>query len=147
MRIRLPFSALGLLFSAAACPCFADEAEELRQLRDTTIALVNALVEQGVLTREKADAIIAQARQAGSKAAGAAPATADPAPTVPPTPPLAPGTVRVPYVPESVKQEITAQVKQEVLAQAKTERWGEPGAFPDWLSRINWSGDLRVREE
>src|SRR5580704_10754653 len=98
MRIRWPFATLVLLFSAAASPCFADEAEELRQLRDTTIALVNALVEQGVLTREKADAIIAQARQAGAKGAAAAPSTANSAPTVPPAPPLAPGTVRVPYV-------------------------------------------------
>ncbi|HEY2463032.1 MAG TPA: putative porin [Steroidobacteraceae bacterium] len=152
MRTRWPFATLALLLSAAVSPCLADEAEELRQLRDTTISLVNALVEQGVLTREKADAIIAQARQAGAKAAAAAPPVASPptansAPVVPAAPPLAPGTVRVPYVPETVKQEITAQVKQEVLAQAKTERWGEPGAFPDWLSRINWSGDLRVREE
>ena len=145
---------MALLFAAAAGPCLADEAEELRQLRDTTISLVNALVEQGVLTREKADAIIAQARQAGAKGAAAAPAagaaapaTANSAPVVAPAPPLAPGTVRVPYVPETVKQEITAQVKQDVLAQAKTERWGEPGAFPDWLSRFNWSGDLRIREE
>jgi Putative porin len=150
MRTRWPFATLVLLFSAAASPCLADQAEELRQLRDTTISLVNALVEQGVLTREKADAIIAQARQAGAKAAApvtTAPATANSAPVVPPAPALAPGTVRVPYVPETVKQEITTEVKQEVLAQAKSERWGEPGAFPDWLSRFNWSGDLRIREE
>jgi len=123
-----------------------DEADELRRLRDTTIALVNALVEQGVLTREKADAIIAKAEQAGTKPAGTAPA----APASPPTaaaPPLAPGTVRVPYVPETVKQEITNEVRQDVLAQAKTERWGEPGAFPDWLRRFNWGGDVRIRFE
>jgi hypothetical protein len=154
MRIR-PYALLALLFAAAAGPSFADEAEELRQLRDTTISLVNALVEQGVLTREKADAIIAQARQAGAKAAATAtpapPAssasTVAPAATVPPAPDLAPGTVRVPYVPEMVRQEITEQVKKDVLAQAKAERWGEPGALPDWLSRFTWSGDLRIREE
>src|SRR5271170_293205 len=44
-----------LLLSAAAAPIRADEIDELRQLRDTTIALVNALVEQGVLSRQKAD--------------------------------------------------------------------------------------------
>jgi hypothetical protein len=53
----------------------------------------------------------------------------------------------VPYVPETVKQEISNEVKQEVLAQAKTERWGEPGAFPDWLRRLYWYGDLRLRDE
>jgi hypothetical protein len=147
MRIR-PHAFLALLLAAAAGPSFADEAEELRQLRDTTISLVNALVEQGVLTREKADAIIAQARQAGAKAAATAvPAPAKAASPGVPAPDLAPGTVRVPYVPEMVRQEITEKVKNDVLAQAKTERWGEPGAFPDWLSRFNWSGDLRIREE
>jgi hypothetical protein len=50
-------------------------------------------------------------------------------------------------VPESVKQEIGEQVRQEVLAQAKTERWGEPGAFPDWLHRIDFAGDIRIRGE
>jgi hypothetical protein len=62
-------------------------------------------------------------------------------------PPLAPGTVRVPYIPESVKQEITNEVKQDVAAQAKAERWGEPGAFPEWLRRFDWYGDLRIRYE
>jgi hypothetical protein len=152
MRTRWRSAILALLFAAAANPGFADEADELRKLRESTIALVNALVEQGVLTREKADAIIAKALQAGaqSPAAGAPPNVA-PAP-VPggatgsaATPPLAPGTVRVPYVPETVKQEITNEVKQDVLAQAKTERWGEPGAFPDWLRRFDWYGDVRIR--
>jgi Putative porin len=147
MRRRWPAAILAFVCSMGASPGFADEAEELRQLRDTTISLVNALVDQGVLTREKADAIIAQAQKAGAKSAAAAPAPANPATAAAPGPPLAPGTVRVPYVPETVKQEITAEVKQDVLAQAKTERWGEPGALPDWLSRFNWSGDLRIREE
>jgi hypothetical protein len=159
MRIRWRHALLTLLLTAAASPGLADEIEELRRLRDTTISLVNALVEQGVLTREKADAIIAQAQQAGAKpsAAGAPPGTAAGGPaavapgaataSAPGAPPLAPGTVRVPYVPEMVKQQITNEVKQDVLAQAKTERWGEPGAFPDWLRRFYWYGDMRIRGE
>jgi Putative porin len=144
MGIRWRYALLALLCSAVVSPSFADEADELRKLRDTTIALVNALVEQGVLTREKADAIIAQAQQAGAKAPATAGAAAPPAPAAPP---IAPGTVRVPYVPETVKQEISSEVKQEVLAQAKTERWGDPGAFPDWLRRFTWYGDMRLRFE
>jgi len=162
MRIRLRRVFLATLLCVAATPSIADEIDELRRLRDTTIALVNALVEQGVLTRAKADALIAQAEQAGSKG----PATAAQTPPVPAPPSavdrsaavpsaggpnagatLAPGVVRVPYVPESVKQEIGAEVKQEVLAQAKTERWGDPDAFPEWLRVINWSGDIRFRAE
>jgi hypothetical protein len=128
-----------VLLMAVAAPGFADEADELRKLRDTTITLVNLLVEQGVITREKADALIAQAQQAGANGAAATPAP--PAPAAP----VAPGVVRVPYVPEAVKQEISAQVEKDVLAQARTERWGEPGAMPDWLSHFTWSGDMRLR--
>ena len=158
---------LACLCLTAAMPALgADQAEELRSLRDTTIALINSLVQQGVLSREKADQLIRQAEQAGRKPApGAAPVAGAAAPAAagavgaagaaaaagavgaasPAAPPVAPGTVRVPYVPETVKQEIREEVKQDVLAQAKTERWGEPGALPDWLRRITWYGDVRVR--
>jgi len=105
--------------------------------------------------------LIAQAEQAGARTAGnAGGSTGAPppggAPTSPPaaaSPPAgaaaapAPGVVRVPYIPEAVKQEIGEQVKQDVLAQAKSERWGEPGAFPDWLRHFDWYGDFRFRAE
>src|ERR1700723_2377333 len=106
MRTRWRFALLGLVLSAAASPSFADDLDELRKLRDTTISLVNALVEQGVLTRAKADAIIAQAQQAGAKPTGGAASSTAPAATGAPAaaePPPAPGVVRVPYVPETVK--------------------------------------------
>src|SRR5580693_818753 len=194
MRTPWRIALLGLVLSAAASPSFADDLDELRKLRDTTISLVNALVEQGVLTRAKADAIIAQAEQAGAKApanappgtanapaavaagapnSGAAPAgapnavaaaapaavgsttvaaaaakpAAGAAPSGAAVAPAEPGVVRVPYIPESVKQDITNDVKQDVLAQAKTERWGDPGALPDWLKHFTWYGDMRVRFE
>lgn len=57
------------------------------------------------------------------------------------------GTVHVQYVPEAVKRQILEQVRQDVLAQAKKERWGDPGALPDWIYRISWSGDFRLRGE
>jgi hypothetical protein len=141
---------LGWVLAAAATPSLADESDELRKLRDSTIALVNALVDQGVLTRAKADAIIAQAMQSGAKPPvnAAPPSGASQASSAAASaPPAVPGEVRVPYVPEAVKEEIRDQVKQDVLAQAKTERWGEPGAFPDWLQHFSWYGDIRVRGE
>ena len=59
---------LACLCLTAAMPALgADQAEELRSLRDTTIALINSLVQQGVLSREKADQLIRQAEQAGRK--------------------------------------------------------------------------------
>jgi hypothetical protein len=163
MTTRWRYALLGLLLSAAAAPSFGDELDELRKLRDSTISLVNALVDQGVLTRAKADEIIAQANAgaAGAPAKGAAGGTpaagapaksplnasAPPVVAAPAQPPVAPGVVRVPYVPETVKEEIRDEVKADVLAQAKTERWGEPGAFPDWLRHFTWYGDVRVRGE
>lgn len=68
---------------------------------------------------------------------------------------VARGDVRVTYVPqyirdeirEQVRAEVTPQVVKEVLAQAKTEKWGVPGALPDWVGRVKFSGDVRVREQ
>ncbi len=53
--------------------------------------------------------------------------------------------VRVTYVPEHVRREIQDQVKQEVVAQAKQERWGDVNAVPEWLDRLKWEGDFRLR--
>src|SRR3954453_6579377 len=81
-----------LLAAASAAPAMADDLEEVRKLRDTTIALVNALVDQGVLSREKADELIRKAEEAGKKPA-AAPAVAavpgSPGAAAPGPPPVA----------------------------------------------------------
>ncbi len=126
---------VALLMLGTALPAMAEELEELRNLRDTTVNLLNALVDQGVLTRATADELIRKAQEASKEAAPAPGANAA----------VAPGVVRVPYVPETVKQQIRDEVKQDVLAQAKTERWGDPGALPSWLDRITVSGDARLR--
>lgn len=140
---------LSLLPVVTAAPAMADELAEVRSLRDTTIALVNLLVEQGVLTREKADELIRKAEQAGKSGAVAAAPPNAAAPAAPKGAPGAgtvePGVVRVPYVPETVKQEIREEVKQDVLTQARQERWGDPGALPSWLDRISFAGDVRFR--
>lgn len=128
-------AALALAAALAAAPAAANERESLEALHETTMGLIDALVEQGILPQEKADAMVkaAQARAAKSAARQkAAAATAG-------------GPVRVQYVPESVKAEIREQIKQEVMAQARNERWAEPNAVPAWVDRIKWEGDLRVR--
>ena len=112
---------------------WADEREDLEIVRQTTINLIFALVEKGVLTNDAAQALVKQAEEAARKKVAA---TA----TVP-----SDKVVRVPYVPESVKREIREQIKQEVVAQAKTERWGEVNAIPEWIDRLKWEGDIRVR--
>jgi hypothetical protein len=108
----------------------------------TVINLINLLVKQGVLTQASASSLIAQAQTEAVQARAAnahGPVVAN-APTQP-------GDVAVPYVPQVVRDQIRDQVKQEVVAQAKAENWATPNTFPDWVSRITFSGDMRVRDE
>lgn len=130
-------SAMVLALTAPAA--HADERAALETLRQTTRNLIDALVEGGVLSREKADALMAAAEQKAAaeqtrKPVPAATTTADGKPVL-----------RVPYVPESMRNQIRDEVKEEVLAQAKAERWGVPNATPSWVDRIRIEGDMRVR--
>jgi hypothetical protein len=123
------------------------EAQSLNELRNTVINLLQGLVERGVLTREQAQAMV---KAAQDKAAAEAAATAQQDKAE-----AAAGTVRVPYVPQIVKDEIRKQVAadlapevtKQVVAEAKSEQWGVPGALPDWIKRVTLSGDVRVRGE
>lgn len=119
----------------------AGENGDLSQLHDTTMNLIKLLVQEGVLSKDKADALI---KQAESGATSATPSTAS---TAESASKASTDVVRVPYVPQVVREEIREEVKRDVLAQARNERWGDPGALPDWLSRITWSNDLRARYE
>ena len=120
----------------------ADERQSLEELRNTVINLLQALVDQGVISREKADQMVKSAQEKAAANAAAA-AKADE------------GAVRVPYVPQIVKDEIAKQVAQEVkpavvadvVNEAKTEKWGVPGALADWLTRTRLSGSITLREE
>lgn len=120
---------LAVALALAGTPAAADGRDSYDALKQTTLHLIEALVEQGVLTRERADALLRQAEQKAA-AAGSAHRSS---------------TVRVQYVPEVVKEQIREEIKQEVLAQAKSERWAEPNAIPAWLDRIQWEGDVRLR--
>jgi Putative porin len=129
----------------------AGEKEELILLRNTTVNLIEELVKKGVLSekvandmfsRAEADADVEtkQLAQQGSKDEKIKPE---------------PGEVRVPYVPEFVKDEIRQQVRRElkedvvgdVMEKAKSEKWGIPDALPDWVNRFKLSGDLRLRSQ
>jgi len=141
MPLRKPrpprLRALALLLAIGLAPQIrASEREDLEQLRNTTMSLIQALVEQGLLTREKAAELLKKAEVRPS--APAAPQTARTGPDGKPV-------VRVPYVSETVKTEMREQIKQEVLAQARRERWGDPGTLPEWIERIRFEGDIRLR--
>ncbi|QTF08706.1 hypothetical protein HC231_12925 [Brenneria izadpanahii] len=108
---------------------------------NATVNLINLLVQQGVLKRDQAEALIAQAQAEAQQAVEQRQAAAQSSPAT------QPGDVRVPYVPETVRDQIRDEVKQEVIAQAKAENWAAPNTFPDWASRIKVSGDVRSRYE
>lgn len=132
---------VALACGIAAAPAFADERAELEQLRATTLALIQALVDQGLMSGERAQALL---RQAGARppAGAAAPAAAAEGGRPPAT-----GTVRVPYIPESMKAQIKEDIKLEVLATAREENWADARKLPAWLRTFNFEGDIRVREE
>jgi len=126
------------------------------------INLIRLLVQQGVLTQDQANALIRQAEDEAVAAARApesapasvaeAPAVAPASPAMPPAaaaqpPAMASTSVRVPYIPEIVRRQITDQVRQEVLQQAKDENWAAPNAIPEWTKRFQLYGDFRLRYE
>lgn len=127
-------TALALGGLIAALPAHAGEREDLEALRATTLAILDALVEKGIMNKEAAEGLVKQAEEKGrEQAVNAAKAEREA------------GVVRVPYIPEVVKREIREQIRQEVVAQAKNERWGDVNAVPEWVGRLKWEGDLRVR--
>jgi hypothetical protein len=133
---------LGLALSPAA---IAQTTRELDELRNTVGELLESLVKQGVITPEQAKSMVAEAQgKAERDALSRQEQDADAA-----------GAARVTYVPQIVKDEISAsvraqitpQVVQDVVAQAKAEQWGVPAALPEWIRGLKIGGDVRVREQ
>ena len=135
-------TACALLWTGAAQ---ADERSDLEQLRATTTGLIQALVEQGLLTRERADALLRQAAPRPAAPVAAAPSA--PGGTAVAGARAAPPVVRVPYVPESLKQQIKDDIKLDVLATAREEGWADARQLPPWLRALTFAGDIRLRLE
>jgi hypothetical protein len=136
---------LVLIGAASSMPLLAvaGERESLEQLRATTLSLINALVDQGVLAKDKADTLIKQAEAAKLSAASGKDGSA----TANNIDDGGENVVHVQYVPDFVKKQLRDEIKQEVMAKAQSEGWAYPGSIPDWLNRIEWEGDLRLRYE
>ncbi|MGH8547363.1 MAG: putative porin [Methylococcales bacterium] len=156
---------LSFILIAIICNAFfitetkADEKQELLEIKNTTLNLIEALVEEGLLSKEKARTLIKKAEAKAAMEAKQAAAT-NPVAAVAETAEAGAedtaqksGVIRVPYVPQIVRDEIRQQVKAElredVLADvkqtAKQEKWGTPDALPGWVSRVKFFGDMRVR--
>ena len=130
--------AIGLLFGSQTIAAYAQDATPST---NATINLIRLMVKKGLITQGEADGLIKQANDEAVQARQATAAAAVPADGA------QPGDVRAVYVPQNVRNEIREQVKQEVIAQAKSEHWAEPNVLPEWLDRISWYGDVRVRDE
>ncbi len=116
----------------------ADEREELEKIRATVLSLIDTLVKNHILPREKADALMREAENRANTRLAQAPApdvTAD-----------GKKIVRVPYVPEAVKTQMREQIKAEVLAETRQNQ-GLAYEPDSWLSRFKFEGDVRLREE
>lgn len=115
----------------------------MEQLRSTTLDLIQLLVQEGVLSREKAETLIKQAesaRQPEGRTGKVEQAKDEAAKDDP-------NVVRVQYVPKFVKDQMREEIRNEVMAKAQAEGWAAPGALPGWLDRIGLEGDLRLRYE
>lgn len=147
LGLALACLCVGVLIQPTRAADGAAEQQNLQELRNTVVNLLQALVEKGLLTREQAQQLVKQAQDKAQADAAVASAKAAEAAKE------EQGAVRVPYVPQIVKDEIGKQVAQEVkpaveadvLKAAKTEGWGIPGALPEWLSRVKVFGDLTLR--
>lgn len=179
-RRRLASAGLALVISTVVCqPVFADAASDLRALKETTRQLIDALANKGAISPE--DAVIL--RRTVLKTDTAEPAVAPErseadvenpeadttvaqdsagqgAVTAKEETPVAgpdemPKVIRVPYVPDFVREEIRQQVRKDlrdevvtdVMKRASLEGWGLPEALPAWTRRLSLSGDMRLRWE
>jgi polyhydroxyalkanoate synthesis regulator phasin len=138
-----------LSFSIIQNQAFAGERESLEQLRSTTNNLVDLLVKEGVLSKDKADALLKQAEKDAAKAkekekdatTAAKPNSDDSVDAA-----IDDKMVRVQYVPEIVKNEMKEEIKKEVMTKLNYKAGTRLG-MPDWIDRMVWEGSLRLRAE
>lgn len=137
--------ALGAAAVLAPLPALAQESVTAGAPAPSESAMVNlvrALVAQGALKAEVGDQLIRQAEAEALQARAANRAAAGDLPAAPA------GSIRVPYIPETVRAQIKDELRNEVMASAQTNGWAAPGqAAPDWTRRITLHGDVRFRSE
>lgn len=135
--------AIAALFASAASPVMAQGAPAtppaaIPASTDAMVNLIRLLIQQGTITRENGEQLLAQAQaQAGLARTASSDLSA-----------AAPGSVRVTYVPETVRNQIRDEVKGEIMKQAQAEGWASPGQrAPEWVNNIRLNADIRFRGE
>lgn len=116
--------------------------------------VLNILIEQGVVDEKKVGEVVRKAQDKTRSQYQSGVETVTPAQAEQRSAEDG-AVVRVPYVPQYIKDEIQDKVRAElrdqvvadVMKKAQDERWGVPGTAPDWTQRIKFSGDIRLRAE
>jgi len=142
-RLLLPLLA-ALMFAG---PALAQPAAAPVPSDNTVVNLIRLMVKRGLLSAAEADALVRQAEAEAAQARAAADTAKAPASTPAPPADLPAGAVFVPYVPETVRQQLREEIKADVMQKAQAEKWAAPGATPTWTQRITLSGDMRLRNE
>ena len=133
-----------MLLTASYSVANADERESLEQLKATTTNLIELLVQEGVLNKDKADALVKKATEDAAKQVKQAKAQEAAADGANASIVQDEKSVRVQYVPEHVKKEMREEIKKDVMAKLNYKA-GERLGLPSWLDRIAFNGDLRLR--
>ncbi len=155
-----PASAVAASGAVRPAPAKDDKAADPSE--SSMLNLVRILVKRGVLTKEDAADVSKQAVDEAAEARSqklviAQQAAMGPAPVPAPAPPAPVAadvavaneddSVTATYIPSSVRKEMVQEIKEDVMTQARDENWAAPRKFPNWLSRITFFGDARVRYE
>jgi hypothetical protein len=143
-KVRAWLFSSAMLFLAIPAPTWAQPAES----DDVTTRLIDLLVKKGVVKRDEAVALLQEVKagKAPTKKPKAMPTAA--VPNEPEEEKIPPGTVRVTYVPQIVRDQIAEQVRSEMM---QASNGGTPGggapAEPGAMDRFHFFGDLRLRGE
>jgi len=124
----------------------ADERESLEQLKATTTNLIDLLVKEGVLPKDKADALVKKATEDAARQVKQQQALDALVAKPNETAVVDEKSVRVQYVPEHVKKEMRAEIEKEVMTKLNYKA-GERLGLPGWLDRIEFYGDIRLRAQ
>ena len=101
---------------------------------------------------EPEDPLLAPVKPAAPAVEPEAPAET---PKAPPAEVVPEGTIRVPYIPAPVKEQLKKEIEEslrkdvveEVVRQGRKEHWGVPDAWPEWVQRLTFGGDIRLRAQ
>lgn len=145
-----PLPVLAAMLMAGTAPvAFAQvQADAPPPSESAMVNLVRLLVQQGVLKADAGQALLQQA-EAEAAQARTLRAAQTPAQTAGgDLPPAAAGAIRVPYIPQSVRDQIKSELRTEVMQEARQGNWAAPdSAAPEWTRRVTLYGDIRVRSQ